>query len=859
MAASVKRTKEYLLISAVVLAVSFIVMIIGIIALAGMSVPYEPPTQRQEDIILRTADVTGIGNVSYKALYRVGAGYYSTGDFVVRAFTSSDYLVNGKDDQAFLQDLYSVTGGQTDGAEYADSAAMLASRSRMYVINDVLGSEDKSLRTSASVSSDPGDSFTECVLTSSLEGSGGITIGIRKVEGSFATTGEHIRTDFFVDGTWYQGNLTITDASDGTKNFVMAWNSNGVSGGDHEVLILLRSSDGRGTVLTGGDIFVPDLMPLVNNNVQPGSIAQSSSSSWYVLNAGDNNAYVNFVNLSGDIKASIYDAYGNYIASNDIEGSYCEVLRAHAQDVGAIMEETGLSDVSNTFYIKVERGAGNEDLTSAVNYTMIQSKEAAYYSGGYVAVIGEVTGSNTDPVPITGNFADYYGKTIAVQDISNNVINVPFDDLTYIPLNGALDTLDLRFTGTGLDFPEVPQFSPRTCGYGYMSEDVPEAITVSTSPREGVFASVNYELLSGGQTRPVNDGDSFTFAQGENVLSVNVVSFDGVVNTYNIYVLIGDDEGSFCEDTLSLFPVSYGSGLWLLHNLHPSYIFTPFDTGIGFNTTLSNEDSGSRNLANIRTNPSWTDASSPEYDGGGWHRANNATVKYFLDPRNYIDEEHIFSFERLSFNGDVQTIEGVRTMLSGSFMDTATPDYAQIIYNAGQTAGVSPYLIASRIIQEMGYNGESMLSSGTLPGYEGYYNFFNIGSTPDPSVANGALINGARYAMWGARPDEQIIDEYEASILLPWDNVEDAITGGALWIAQSYISVGQDTLYFQKFDVINNNDGLYSHQYAQNVSMAYTEGERYFESYASSGMLDESFEFVIPVYLNLPDTYGQLP
>ena len=81
----------------------------------------------------------------------------------------------------------------------------------------------------------------------------------------------------------------------------------------------------------------------------------------------------------------------------------------------------------------------------------------------------------------------------------------------------------------------------------------------------------------------------------------------------------------------------------------------------------------------------------------------------------------------------------------------------------------------------MGYSGEPALCHGTLPGYEGYFNFYNIGSTPDPSIENGALINGARYAMWGVDPDLQEISEVEASLLLPWDNVEDAITGGAFF------------------------------------------------------------------------------
>lgn len=186
-------------------------------------------------------------------------------------------------------------------------------------------------------------------------------------------------------------------------------------------------------------------------------------------------------------------------------------------------------------------------------------------------------------------------------------------------------------------------------------------------------------------------------------------------------------------------------------------------------------------------------------------------------------------------------------MVDGTFLDATDPDYADILLRAGQESGVSPYFLTSRILQEMGVNAESELATGTLPGYEGYYNFYNIGSTPDPDVENGARINGAKYAMYGSDPDAKTITADESAILLPWTTPDLAIRGGALWIAKSYISIGQDTLYFQKFDVISNDDGLYQHQYAQNISMPYTEGVRYHDAYLAQNMISTDFIFVIPV------------
>ena len=81
-------------------------------------------------------------------------------------------------------------------------------------------------------------------------------------------------------------------------------------------------------------------------------------------------------------------------------------------------------------------------------------------------------------------------------------------------------------------------------------------------------------------------------------------------------------------------------------------------------------------------------------------------------------------------------------------MDTSAYDYATAIYNAGQTMPSITLSSCNRIIQEMGYSGQSALATGTVEGYEGYYNFYNIGSTATTDDG-GAVVNGARYAQWG--------------------------------------------------------------------------------------------------------------
>ena len=203
-------------------------------------------------------------------------------------------------------------------------------------------------------------------------------------------------------------------------------------------------------------------------------------------------------------------------------------------------------------------------------------------------------------------------------------------------------------------------------------------------------------------------------------------------------------------------------------------------------------------------------------------------------------------------------------ILSGSFFDDptvdadgTTVDFARLFYEAGRDAGASPYFLASRSLQEMGRTG-TPLSFGTVPGHEGYFNYFNIGSLPDPSVPNGAQINGALFAQYGWLPAEAELTAAERAILLPWTTRALAVRGGSRHIASRYIAVGQDTQYLQKFDLIPDT-GLYTHQYMQNLLAPRNESRRMFRAYRATGLLDVPFAFRIPVFEAMPDAPAPEP
>ena len=289
-----------------------------------------------------------------------------------------------------------------------------------------------------------------------------------------------------------------------------------------------------------------------------------------------------------------------------------------------------------------------------------------------------------------------------------------------------------------------------------------------------------------------------------------------------------------------------------LKEANPNWKFTIYYTGLDWKTVLYNETKGlhGRSLVQGR-NGEWLCAicGTKEYDAGGWMCASEKAVAYLMDTRNYLNEKNIFQFEELSYDPNTYTIDGIEKVLKGTFMYQKSiqdyynnPEYEDItfsvaIMDAANSSGVSPYYLAARIRQEVGVNGSASIY-GIYQGYEGIYNFYNIGanSGKDP------IGNGLKYAA------NKTLGKY----LLPWNDPAKAIKGGAIWIAKNYIGVGQDTLYFQKYDVVNNGTELYNHQYMQNIFAAKSEGITTYNTYKSIGLLDNNYNFIIPVYENMP-------
>ena len=330
-----------------------------------------------------------------------------------------------------------------------------------------------------------------------------------------------------------------------------------------------------------------------------------------------------------------------------------------------------------------------------------------------------------------------------------------------------------------------------------------------------------------------------------------------------------DDRDTYLAQLRALgFPESYLEGLWQLHSRYPAWEFRPFFTNVDWNTAVDEENVLGKSLV-WGSAPSswkstqegafnWTDNTWVELDSGGWVAASREIIAHYMDPRNFLDSSAVFQFLYQGYEAATQTRESLAVLVSGTFLADTTYDtdldpsngvttYAETLYTAGADYGVSPYILAAMMIQEMGTNGASDSISGTNRRFPGYYNAFNIGAYKTAEYS--AVERGLWYASGGQNGSG-------TSWGRPWNSLYKAIRGGAAFYAANYVAAGQNTLYLKRFNVQGAN--MYWNQYMTNVAGAASEGRLLSYAY-SEEMRASKLTFNIPVYLNMPGSAVPAP
>lgn len=342
------------------------------------------------------------------------------------------------------------------------------------------------------------------------------------------------------------------------------------------------------------------------------------------------------------------------------------------------------------------------------------------------------------------------------------------------------------------------------------------------------------------------------------------------------------------------FPAVYARKLAVLHKSHPTWKFEPLKV-----TQLSGgqytwdyvlyqetdvEDRRSL-VANSNTYINWRHPSNQQFDSGWW-RASVEAVAYYLDPRNFLTEDQIFQFYDLKWNNNIP-LSAVESVVKGTFMENKKLDgaysnvtYAKYFYDIGKELGANPVYLASRVRAEQGINGTSPLINGNvgdklwyyysnkmtgkdeaghiinaptsgfteaeLKSYNGYYNYFNIGSAGTGYFE--IYLGGMKTAKKGT---DVMADAWGGDV--SWNTHWKSIYGGAYTATNKYIKDYQNTPYLQKFNVDPRSSRNFWGQYMQNITGAQGMATQSYNSFRDNGLLGLQIDFLIPVYEGMPE------
>lgn len=296
------------------------------------------------------------------------------------------------------------------------------------------------------------------------------------------------------------------------------------------------------------------------------------------------------------------------------------------------------------------------------------------------------------------------------------------------------------------------------------------------------------------------------------------------------------------------FPSSYTKKLAALKKAHPKWEFVAVNTGLDWS------DAVSRMTAKTGTNLVYTtfpysyrsvekgcynyltNRYAPK-DGAKFIAASEGCVEFYMDPRNWLDDTHVFMFEDNRYHSSYQTLSMVETMTKGR--NNLLHKNSTSFIKAAKNYNISPVYLTAKALEEQG----SKINSGKV-GTRTVYNVFNIGAYDS---ASGGASNGIRYAGSGS------------SYLRPWTSIKKAILGGAQYIASNFIANNQSCAYLEHFNVMNGLSKVGTHVYMTAVYAPRNTSVSTASSYKKYKIYDKKIVFYIPVYKNMPASACKVP
>lgn len=195
------------------------------------------------------------------------------------------------------------------------------------------------------------------------------------------------------------------------------------------------------------------------------------------------------------------------------------------------------------------------------------------------------------------------------------------------------------------------------------------------------------------------------------------------------------------ESEIAGFPESYKNRLRALHAEYPNWKFVVQNVDISWDEVIRNESIVGVNLVKKNAKSSWkstargaynwSNGTWPGFDSNEWVAASESIIRYYMDPRNFLDSTNIFQFLNHGYTTGEQTEEGVEKMLKGTFMEskssvkstvpsatsaptTSATTTATTAASTTQAQNAGPVADPNEKIELVGPTGES-LTSATLP------------------------------------------------------------------------------------------------------------------------------------------------
>ena len=241
------------------------------------------------------------------------------------------------------------------------------------------------------------------------------------------------------------------------------------------------------------------------------------------------------------------------------------------------------------------------------------------------------------------------------------------------------------------------QVSPYINAYAYTNKSATvNASTLNVRSGPGTSYSIVTKLTNGASVTVVNEKNAsdgalwyeihFTNSNGQAVTGYVSKSF---LKFSAVYSSDADFESRLSAQG---FPESYKVRLRSLHAQYPNWVFTAQKTNLDWNTAVKEESQVGKTLVHTNSMSSWKSTEDGAYnwdnstwvgyDGSTWVTASEDIVKYYMDPRNFLDEANVFQFLTHTYDSNKHTIQGLNTMVKGTFLSGSTP-------NTGSSPGSS--------------------------------------------------------------------------------------------------------------------------------------------------------------------------